>query len=50
MQARLLVLDEGKVIEFGDHTGLATIKGVYYHLVKNQLELGIKHLIIAFNK
>ncbi len=36
----ILVLDEGKVVEQGTHTELASQQGYYYNLVKNQLELG----------
>jgi ATP-binding cassette subfamily B protein len=37
---QIIVMDKGRVVEFGDHLGLTQIKGNYYHLVKNQLELG----------
>ena len=37
---QIVVLDNGKVVEVGKHDELAKIKGVYYQLVKNQLELG----------
>ena len=36
----ILVLDNGKIIEQGNHQSLTKNKGVYYNLVKNQLELG----------
>lgn len=36
----IIVLEEGKVIEEGTHKELTAIKGAYYTLVKNQLELG----------
>ncbi|MCE8828601.1 peptidase domain-containing ABC transporter [Bacteroides fragilis] len=36
----IIVLDNGFVVEQGSHTDLTTRKGKYYHLVKNQLELG----------
>lgn len=36
----LVVLSEGKIVEQGTHTELTTMKGAYYELVKNQLELG----------
>jgi ATP-binding cassette, subfamily B, bacterial len=36
----IIVLDKGKVIESGNHHTLAQLKGKYYELVKNQLELG----------
>lgn len=36
----ILVLDEGKVVEEGTHEKLTALKGKYYELVKNQLELG----------
>jgi len=34
------VLQDGEIIEEGTHNELAGIKGKYYELVKNQLELG----------
>lgn len=37
---QIIVIDEGKVIELGDHKSLVAQKGAYYTLVKNQLELG----------
>lgn len=37
---QIIVLDSGKVVESGNHTTLIEKKGVYYNLVKNQLELG----------
>ncbi|MGG8497133.1 peptidase domain-containing ABC transporter [Tenacibaculum sp. TC6] len=37
---QIVVLDKGKVIEQGNHNELIALKGSYYHLVKNQLELG----------
>lgn len=37
---RIIVLDEGKVVETGNHACLIEKKGAYYNLVKNQLELG----------
>lgn len=37
---QIIVIDSGKVIEFGNHTTLIEKKGAYYNLVKNQLELG----------
>jgi ATP-binding cassette subfamily B protein len=36
----IIVLDKGKVIEQGTHKTLTAKQGVYYQLVKNQLELG----------
>jgi len=36
----IIVLDNGKVAEEGTHQELATKQGIYYQLVKNQLELG----------
>ncbi|MDR3061032.1 MAG: peptidase domain-containing ABC transporter [Dysgonamonadaceae bacterium] len=36
----IIVLEKGKVIEEGTHKELTEIKGAYYKLVKNQLELG----------
>ena len=37
---QIVVLDSGKIIEKGNHKELIAIKGSYYHLVKNQLDLG----------
>lgn len=37
---QIIVLDKGKIIEKGNHVELTSIKGAYYELVKNQLELG----------
>lgn len=37
---KILVLDRGKIAEEGTHEELITLKGKYYELVKNQLELG----------
>ncbi len=36
----IVVLDKGRVVEQGTHHELTAQKGVYYQLVKNQLELG----------
>ncbi len=36
----IIVLDKGKVAEQGTHQELTDKKGIYYQLVKNQLELG----------
>lgn len=36
---QIVVLDKGKIIEKGTHDELINIKGSYYNLVKNQLEL-----------
>lgn len=38
---QIIVLDEGKVVEHGTHTELTKLKGHYYRLVKEQLELGM---------
>lgn len=37
---QIIVLDKGEIIEKGTHSELTSIKGAYYNLVKNQLELG----------
>ncbi|PKV52049.1 ATP-binding cassette subfamily B protein [Aquimarina sp. MAR_2010_214] len=37
---QIVVLDKGKIVEVGNHESLIKEKGNYYHLVKNQLELG----------
>ena len=36
----IVVLDQGMIVEEGSHKELAALKGKYYQLVKNQLELG----------
>jgi len=36
----IIVLEKGKVVEQGTHKELVAKKGIYYVLVKNQLELG----------
>jgi ATP-binding cassette, subfamily B, bacterial len=38
---QIIVLENGRVIEIGDHNELTSKKGAYYNLVKNQLELGL---------
>ena len=37
---QLIVLGHGKILETGNHASLIEKKGAYFHLVKNQLELG----------
>jgi ATP-binding cassette subfamily B protein len=37
----IVVLDKGKIIEQGTHWELTSLRGEYYNLVKNQLELGV---------
>lgn len=37
---QLIVMDQGEIVEIGNHLDLTKSKGVYYSLVKNQLELG----------
>ena len=37
---KIVVLDQGKVVEEGTHEELIALRGIYYRLVKNQLELG----------
>ena len=36
----IIVLENGEVVEEGNHNELTKLKGKYYELVKNQLELG----------
>ena len=36
---KIVVLDGGKVVEEGTHEELTILKGKYFELVKNQLEL-----------
>ncbi len=37
----IIVLDRGQIVEQGTHEELANKRGYYFHLVKNQLELGV---------
>ena len=37
---QIVVLDHGRIAEIGNHESLTAKRGVYYNLVKNQLELG----------
>ncbi len=37
---QIIVLEKGKIVEYGTHTELTALRGSYYELVKNQLELG----------
>jgi len=37
---KIVVLDSGRIAETGTHESLIKIRGAYYNLVKNQLELG----------
>jgi ATP-binding cassette subfamily B protein len=37
---QIVVLEEGRIVEQGSHKKLVKLKGKYYHLVKNQLDLG----------
>jgi ATP-binding cassette subfamily B protein len=37
---QIIVLEKGKLIEQGSHEELVKLRGAYYRLVKNQLELG----------
>ncbi len=37
---QIVVLDNGKISEIGNHRELVALKGQYFDLVKNQLELG----------
>lgn len=38
---QIIVLDHGSVVEQGRHEELAQRRGAYFHLVRNQLELGV---------
>lgn len=37
---QIIVLEKGEIIEIGTHEQLTALKGAYYELVRNQLELG----------
>jgi ATP-binding cassette subfamily B protein len=37
----IVVLDKGEIAEQGRHEELTSRRGLYYHLIKNQLELGL---------
>jgi len=37
---QIVVLDKGKIVEVGNHEALIKLKGNYFNLVKNQLNLG----------
>lgn len=37
----IIVIDKGLIVEQGNHQALIKLKGEYYKLVKNQLELGV---------
>lgn len=37
---QIIVLDSGRIVEQGTHKTLTALRGHYYNLVKNQLELG----------
>jgi ATP-binding cassette subfamily B protein len=37
---QIVVLDQGRIVERGTHEALTALRGSYYELVKNQLELG----------
>ncbi len=37
---QIVVLDKGTIAEIGSHNDLVSKKGIYYDLVRNQLELG----------
>lgn len=36
----IIVLEKGRIVESGNHEELTSLRGAYYNLVKNQLELG----------
>jgi len=38
---KIIFIENGSIIEEGNHEELISIKGKYYQLVKNQLELGV---------
>lgn len=38
---QIVVLEQGEIVEIGKHDELVRTKGIYFHLIKNQLELGL---------
>ncbi len=40
---QIIVIDQGSIVEKGTHCELLAKNGIYYHLVKNQLEFGTCH-------
>lgn len=36
---QIVVLDKGRIVESGNHTTLLPLKGYYYELIKNQIEI-----------
>lgn len=38
---KIIVLKDGKIVEQGRHSQLVELKGEYFNLIKNQLELGV---------
>jgi ATP-binding cassette, subfamily B, bacterial len=37
---QIVVLEQGEIVEKGTHAELVEKRGTYYHLVRDQLELG----------
>lgn len=37
---QIVVIEKGEIVETGTHEQLTNLRGVYFELVKNQLELG----------
>src|SRR5690606_23120209 len=37
---QIVVLEKGKIVEKGNHQELVGLKGYYYELVRNQLQIG----------
>jgi ATP-binding cassette subfamily B protein len=38
---QIIVMEKGRIIESGNHSELISLKGSYFNLVRNQLELGV---------
>lgn len=38
---QIIVMEKGRIIESGNHSELISLKGAYFNLVRNQLELGV---------
>lgn len=44
---QIVVMDNGYIVETGTHENLVKKEGVYYHLVRNQLELNKQKVYVG---